>query len=425
MKAVGYIRVSTEEQKRSGWNLDADRTRIAEIAVEQGWDLIEVYDDGGLQGDDPDRPGFNSMLDALPDVDVIVMRSLDRLSRDTFLYALATKAIRDAGVKVWTFNGPVDLDTPEGELSANVLAAINRFEKRQIAARVKQAMGARARAGLPNGGPRPFGYLWGGEKGQLVVDPAEAAVVKRIYSDYLAGKGQRQIARDLNAEGVPPLHGGTWHQGTITRYLSNPLYAGRIRHRDDVHEGQHEAIIDLATWDKADQLRRSLRRTSGKNTGRYPTGSHLFRKGHLRCGRCGEAMIPVTKPTHTPGRLYEVYACYGRIRHGTDTGYCSQTPIQRHLIDTAVWEFFERVALDVEATKQAVTERSSAKLAEIDALRDQADRDLARAEDRLTRVRRAFQDGKLDADDWREQRAELMADLEAAKAQVQRLQAQA
>ena len=58
VRAAGYIRVSTEEQRKHGWNLGADRERIERTVAERGWTLHAIYDDGGLQGDDPTRPGF-------------------------------------------------------------------------------------------------------------------------------------------------------------------------------------------------------------------------------------------------------------------------------------------------------------------------------------------------------------------------------
>jgi site-specific DNA recombinase len=98
------------------------------------------------------------------------------------------------------------------------------FEKRRTGVRVKQAMQARARAGRHNGGPRPYGYKY--EDGALVVYEPEAAILRRIYAEYLAGRGQREIARDLDFEGVPAQRGGLWHQGTIGRYLANSFYKG-------------------------------------------------------------------------------------------------------------------------------------------------------------------------------------------------------
>jgi hypothetical protein len=99
MRAAGYVRVSTEEQVKHGWNLDEDKQRIQELANAEGWELIELWDDGGLRGDNPDRPGLRAMLDSLGQFDVLVMRSLDRLSRDLFIYAQVRNALRDAGVQ--------------------------------------------------------------------------------------------------------------------------------------------------------------------------------------------------------------------------------------------------------------------------------------------------------------------------------------
>jgi site-specific DNA recombinase len=431
MKSVIYAAKSTKDVHLS---IPEQVDDCREMCAENGWEIVGEFFDENFTAFTGNRgPDLAAAIQLAKDTAatgeevMLVAQHTSRFARGNGNAPGAPKALVElwhewARCKVRGRLVENDLAMASSSAAAAQGEADHNESKRKSKS-VTKGLRRRARdRGLPNGGPRPFGYRWG-EEGTLVIDPAEAEVIKRIHADYLAGKGQRQIARDLNTEFIKPLRGASWHQGTITNYLSNPLYAGRIRLNDDVYDGQHEAIIDPATWDKVDQLRRSLRRTSGKNAGRYPTGSHLFRKGHLRCGRCGEAMQAVTKPTRTPGRLYEVYACYGRNRHGTAS--CGQAPIQRRLIDTAVWEFFARVALDVEATKQAVVERSSAKLAEIAALLDQAERDLARAEDRLTRVRRAFQDGKLDADDWREQRAELTAALEAARAHVQRLQAQA
>jgi hypothetical protein len=117
-------------------------------------------------------------------------------------------------------------------------------------------------------------------------------------------------------------------------------------------------------------------------------------------------------------QVYEVYTCYGRVRHGLE--HCSQSPIKRQLIDQAVWEFVTETAVDLEATHRTVAEAHEAKLAETATLSAKAERDAATAEERLARVRRDYQDGKLDADDWSDQRAELTADLEAAEAQAQR-----
>ena len=78
MRAAGYVRVRPQEQVESGYNLEADRTLIGELCERYDWQLVEIYDDGGRQGDDPDRPGLLRLPDDLERFDVIVIRSQDR-----------------------------------------------------------------------------------------------------------------------------------------------------------------------------------------------------------------------------------------------------------------------------------------------------------------------------------------------------------
>jgi hypothetical protein len=159
-------------------------------------------------------------------------------------------------------------------------------------------------------------------------------------------------------------------------------------------------------------------------------------RGLLRCGLCGEPMDAVRKATRTPGEWYEVYVCSGRRRRlpfqpapgvsvdGEPPAVCPQRPVKRALIDGPVWEFFRSVGLDLEATCEAVVRAHGSKAAELRALREQAEREAQRAEDRLARVRRDYQDGRLAADDWTEQRGQLSAEATAAAAEAARFEAQ-
>ena len=413
MRAVGYVRVSTQEQAENGWNLDVDRQRIRQIANAEGWELVETFDDGGRQGDDPDRPGFNRMLDTLDQVDVIVMRSLDRLSRDTFLYALATRAIRAAGVKVHTFTGLVDLDSPEGELSSNVLAAIHRFEKRQISVRVRQAKQARAQAGLFPGGKRPYGYRQrdttheGKPTGPLVVDPVEAAVVRRMF-ELAETTSQRKIARILNDEGIPSSQGGRWTQSTVARVLGSPLYLGQIRRRVDgqleLHDGKHKRIVDQDLWDRVNRSRGTPERRAG---GRPLTSGHLLSRGLLRCGSCGSAMIPNARRGKP-----EIYLCIGRHEHGP--GFCDQPSVRRVVIDEALLGQLTSRYLDLDGARDRLREWHATELPMAEAALAEAEREVAKAEARVVRVDRGWQDGVLSDAKYRRQSAQLEDELAAA-----------
>lgn len=422
-RCVGYVRVSTDEQVRDGWNLNADRERIGEIAAAQGWDLIEVHDDEGRQGDDPDRPGLLAMLATLDECDVIVMRSMDRLSRDMGIYAMATTAIQHAGVRVETFTGPVDLASPEGELSGNVLAAIARFEKRQIGVRVRQAKAARAKAGGHPGGKRPYGYALvdTGRNGshdkpirELRPDPFERTVVVRMF-EMAEATSQRQIARILNAEGIPASKGGRWTQSTVARVLGSPLYVGKIRRTVngawELHKGQHPAIVDEDLWKDVNKSRA----TPERRVGGRPLGSaHICTRGLLRCS-CGSAMIPVASYEDRP----EVYKCIGRRDHGPE--FCRQSSVRRETVDEALLTELTSRYFDLDGTRDRLRDRLAQERPMAGAAVEDAERELLKvnADARLARIKRGWQEDVLDDDEYRSQVQEVESERQAAQAAVE------
>ena len=111
----------------------------------------------------------------------------------------------------------IDLDTPQGRFVADMMAAVGKLEKGQIAQRVVQAKTARAKAGRHPGGRRPYGYRLA--DGLLVPDPIEAAVVRRMFELAEAGTSQRQISHTLNAENITTARGGRWAPSTVNRIL--------------------------------------------------------------------------------------------------------------------------------------------------------------------------------------------------------------
>jgi hypothetical protein len=206
-----------------------------------------------------------------------------------------------------------------------------------------------------------------------------------------------------------------WRASTVRAILANPIYAGRIRSGDD----EFEADVDRCRSDEVHAaIQKMLANPSSVSRGRLPNGNFLFRRGMLRCGQCGYAM---TSRTDRRYRL-EKYLCSGRMIHGVQ--FCDMPSVKRVDVDSAVYRYFEQVALDVEATREAVAEARDRKLAEVRALRDEAETEVRRAEERLARVRRDYTDGKIDAEDWREFREELGAERDAAQAEAKRLATQ-
>jgi recombinase/recombinase-like zinc beta ribbon protein len=154
---------------------------------------------------------------------------------------------------------------------------------------------------------------------------SEAVVVIRIYRDAVAGVSQMAIARALNQEGcLPPVRRcpgkkskGQWAQSSICGILINPVYMGKIRHKGKVYDGKHVPIIDEETWQAAQRVRGVQTGRPNNSGGRWPKGPRVLCKGLLRCGTCGQAMIP-----RLSSRGDGFYACDGRRRNGA--GYCAK-----------------------------------------------------------------------------------------------------
>lgn len=278
-----------------------------------------------------------------------------------------------------------------------------------LAGYVEAGLKRTAERGTHHGGQCPYGYRRFERKLEILRHQAE--IVRRIFSEFVAGKPQTHIARDLQGEGVPTVGGGKWLPSTIRSILTNPAYIGKVRLNGEVFPGQHEPIIEAKTWQQAADLFAA----APERRGRHPKGQHLFRGGLLRC-QCGDAMVP-----RTQGKQ-QLYYCDGHSKMGDE--FCDQKTIPRAVIDEAVYSYFEQVGLDVEATRQQLTGERDRKLAEVTALREGAEHEAQRASERLDRVRRDYQDGQLAADDWAEQREQLTAERKAATAELERLLAQ-
>jgi site-specific DNA recombinase len=415
VRAILYAAKSTKDKRGSiPTQLEDGRS----MAAREGWEIAGEYadeDESGWRGDrGPQLAAAIAHAERLRHDGrevVLVVQHSDRLARGD------GRTARHLGeLYFWALKAAVEIRSVQDDstftnpLLAFAMGERNAEDSRRKSLAVQAGMQRRAEAGRPPGGPRPYGYRY--ENGTLVIVHAEGVIIRRIFIEFTGGRSLSAIARGLHHDGIPTLRGRLWRQSTISGILHHPVYIGRIRHNDETFDGQHEPLIDQATWERAQDI---LAARPKKGRGRPPKGRHLFRGGMLRC-ECGEAIVPRTNGG------YEMYYCNGRSKLGRD--YCDMPHIRRVDIDSAVYRYFEQVGLDIEATRQTILDARDRKLIEVRALLQDAEHEARRAEERLTRVRRDYTDGKIDADDWREFRAELGDELDAARSEAGRLAAQ-
>lgn len=201
-RAIGYVRVSTEEQQESGLGVAAQVRTLTQEAARRGWDL-EVVMDLGCSGKHI-NPELRRALDLLRAgrADILMVTKMDRLARSTKNAADIMETAQAQGWNLVMLDVAIDLSTPAGEAMANMLATFAQFERRLISQRTKEALAARKREGKHNG--------------RRTAIPA--ALLNRICERRDAGQSFNQIAADLAADGfLSPTGLAVWQESTVRR----------------------------------------------------------------------------------------------------------------------------------------------------------------------------------------------------------------
>lgn len=265
MRTLIYARYSSQLQNPRSIEdqLAACRAR----AEAEGWTIVAEYHDRAISGaagiEDHQRPGLAALLDRLEGggIDQVLTESTDRIARHQGDAFAVRELIEHAGARLFTLmDGVVD------DITGTIKSLFDARTRKDLAQRVRRGhRGVIARGRSPSGvayGYRRIAKL--DERGEPVrglraIDPDTAAIVQRIFRDYATGRSARQIAGDLNAEGIPAPRGGIWRASTIAGHrkealgiLSNPIYIGQLLY------GRTETVVDPRT------RKRGTRKASGE-----------------------------------------------------------------------------------------------------------------------------------------------------------------
>jgi putative DNA-invertase from lambdoid prophage Rac len=196
MMVYGYARVSTERQVGEGVSLNEQIRRIEGRALEQGWQIAEVFVERGISGSVPlgDRPEGARLLAVLQPGDIVIAAKLDRMFRSALDALGVIRDFQRQRISLWLLDlgGDVSGDGI-ARLVLTILAAIAEFERERIGERIRDAKRHQRRSGQYLGGDRPFGWRVG-EDGMLVEDEAEQRALADMREMRDAGTSFRNIA---------------------------------------------------------------------------------------------------------------------------------------------------------------------------------------------------------------------------------------
>ena len=406
-RAAIYARVSDKSQAEEDKTSLAEQTADMEDYCERrGLRIVARYQEVG-RGWSKKRPEFQRMLDDAREgrFDVIVCWKSDRLSRGMFPAAALMEVVEAYQLRIESVMDAVDMKT------FGLMAAIGKIELDNF--RERAAMGKRgaAKRGRIATGKPPYGYRVGADS-QPTVNEAEAAVVRRIFHDYVErGLGIVRIAWDLTDEGVPTATGGrTWHESVVHHLLGNPVYTGTWSYGRTRNIATDEGtrvfaqpadtwigvpvppIVDEETFARAQATKRARLSRAKRNTKVLYLLQHL-----LRCAECGRTFQAHSrwhaKATHRGRRVADdleaplrYYACTGsklRLR-------CREKPsLRAERLEGRVWEEVKRVLQEpgvIIAGMEAVGQGDNASLAEEQTKAERDLRAVQREEERLVRL---------------------------------------
>jgi DNA invertase Pin-like site-specific DNA recombinase len=325
LRCAVYTRKSTDEGLDMEFNsLDAQREACEAYIASQkaeGWVLVrDRYDDGGVSGATLERTALRRLLADIEArlVDMVVVYKIDRLSRSLMDFAKLVEVFERNSVTFVSITQSFNTTTSMGRLTLNMLLSFAQFESEVIGERIRDKVAASRRKGMWMGGFVPLGYQVRDRK--LVIHKAEAALVHRIFQQFVQLRSLTKLTTMLREEGVTTKLGAPMDKGYLYRVLNNRVVLGEVVHKGDVYPGEHQAIIPRKLWDKAHAI-------VGEDPRKRAAGSRARTPALLKgliFGPTGAAFTP----THTrrKGRLYRYYVSSDTLKRGMEDKAIGRLP---------------------------------------------------------------------------------------------------
>ena len=322
-----YCRVSSDERLDQEFNsIDAQKEAGHAFIASQraeGWIPVpDDYDDPGYSGGNTERPALKRLLADIQArrIDIVVVYKIDRLTRSLADFSKMVEVFERHGVSFVSVTQQFNTTSSMGRLTLNILLSFAQFEREVTGERIRDKIAAAKKKGLWMGGVPTIGYDV--VERQLVVNEAEAAVVRRIFQEMLTIGSPTQIAARLTAEGITTkawtTQDGRVRTGTridkkyIHKVLRNRIYLGELSNNGTWYPGVHPPVIDQALWDQVHAVLARDSHARSVETKIRSRNDALLRG--LLYAPSGERMYPTYSRKN--GRKYQYYVSKSESRFG-------------------------------------------------------------------------------------------------------------
>lgn len=376
MRVWIYARLSNDDDQEMNSLLNQQEICHG-FAEQHGYTIVGQSSDDNVSGMKFNRRGLDNLTAAVDadKIDAVIVKDLSRLGRHRTQTALFIDYLREHQVRVISTTEGIDTFRDEDDLIIGVRGLMNDYYARDISKKIRAGYRQKQREGIVI--TPPFGYRKDRNTNTIELHPEASETVQIIYSLYLQGLGQKEIARRLNALGrktpaqlrveqcgrevcsASKTSDGryVWTYASVKNILIEEAYTGvLINHRSETNSGKakrleqaewyrHEnffpAIIERDTWEKAQQKLKAQARPANGNKAKHRYA------GLILCKECGSPFVPMIR--YWNGKRRVEYVCKGYHRNGKS--YCSSHRIHEEVLDAAMQEFAQTMRVKM-AEKQ-------------------------------------------------------------------------
>ena len=382
LRVAAYCRVSTDSDEQAT-SYDAQVEHYTELIQKNPeWEFAGIYADDGISGTNAKkREDFNRMIDDCEagNIDMIITKSISRFARNTLDCLKYIRKLKEKNIPIFFEKESINIMDAKGEVLITIMDSLAQQESQSLSQNVKLGLQLRYQSGQVQVNHNHFlGYTKDAD-GNLIIDPEQAEVVKRIFREYLEGYSMDRIAKVLEADGILTGAGKTkWWTSTINKILRNEKYIGdallqktyttdflnktRVKNNGIVPqyyvEGNHEAIIpkDIFLRVQEELVRRRVVKTSTNGKKRSYSCNHCFAQIVI-CGECGEMFRRIH--WNNRGCKSIVWRCISRLEPTVQE--CHARTVNETVLENVVVQAIDTL-LGEKSTCQAQLQQNIAKV---------------------------------------------------------------
>lgn len=386
-----YTRVSTDEQRRKGQSIDAQKEQLYDYCNRNGLKVAGYYEDNGFSGGNLNRPSFQKLMQEVQPGDVVLTCRLDRLTRNTVDGLSLINEWNDKNIGFKCIHDlDIDTTTANGKLILTMLLGLAANEREHASERILETFENKKRLGEPCSGCCAFGYRV--EPKKVVIVEEEAKMIRYIFKTFLATHSVNQTKVNFNQR-----YGDYVKENRTKANARQAFTQQRVRyilHNENyIGNKTYPQIVDPAVFDEAQQI---LAERAGGRPRKY---DYMFR-GLLKCGYCGLTMVG--HPRREGDKVFLNYHCNGRSLEQNRACITISEKVIEKLLVSKVHEDLVNATVKLDLEKEVKVKKS----------------DITKLEKKLDRLKEMYVEGDLSKQQFVDKKEKITGQINDLKRQL-------